>query len=332
MADDRLKEMKAFLEARKGLLKTMIPNVGMNEEDFIRTVMHAIVKTPKLLECSRESLWLALSQAAQLGLKPGTATGDCHLQPNKNKKTDRQGNAYYETEATLIIGYRGYIALAKRSGQVGSIQAQLIYANDVYDVEYTRMDKPLIHKPVIDRDPGKMIAAYCIWIEKDSPSEPKVEIMRRDQIEPIRQKALRGKNFGPWVDNYDEMCRKTVIRRAQKRWTLSEDDAMTRAEEITRTVEGDVSDGLVTAPDDPFAGDPLPVVEPAADVKRRGARGAKARAAAALASPQPNDVAEQLRDDATPDVTASPVASTKTASVTNETDQGIFAPPSDDDE
>jgi recombination protein RecT len=318
MADERMNEMRKFLDARKGVLKTMIPNVGMSEEDFIRTVMHAIVKTPKLLDCTRESMWLALSQAAQLGLKPGTATGDCHLQPNKNKKTDRQGNASYETEATLIIGYRGYIALAKRSGQIGAIQAQIIYEHDVYDLEYTRMEKPLIHKPVIDRDPGRMIAAYCIWTEKDAPGEPKVEVMRRDQIDKIRQKALRGQTFGPWVDNYDEMARKTVIRRAQKRWMLSEDDLVTRAEEVVRATEGEVTD-LPTSPDDPFVGDPPPPVANE-DAKRKGARGAKARAAAALATP-PVDLTPPADE---PEVVM--------RSSTEDVDRAIFASPSDGDD
>lgn len=222
--------LKQFLESHRGKLAESIPSSLFSVDDFIRTFFYAVQQQPKLLDCTRQSLWYSLSQAAQLGLKIGTPLGFAHLRPTKNKQTQEQ-------EAKLIIGYRGYIELARRSGQIASVQARCIMEGDIYDIDYARVECPIRHKVDLSSPIAnpKILGAYCLTLLKDNPY-PIPEVMTKAQIDKIKRKYASGSG-AVWDDNPDEMARKTVIRRAQKYWPLSE--ALVVAERVAR--ENDVS-------------------------------------------------------------------------------------------
>jgi recombination protein RecT len=91
-------------------------------ERLARIAVTEIRRTPKLLTCTRESLLGAIMQAAQLGLEPGVL-GECWLIP-------------YKTEATFVIGYRGLVQLAWRSGQIESVHAHAVFDGDAFAFDF----------------------------------------------------------------------------------------------------------------------------------------------------------------------------------------------------
>ena len=99
----------------------------MTPERLTRIVMTECRKTPELLSCSQESFYGAILQCAQLGLEPGAALGHCYLLPFGNGK-DKSGRP----NAQLIIGYRGMLDLARRSGQIQSINAYVVREEDEF--------------------------------------------------------------------------------------------------------------------------------------------------------------------------------------------------------
>jgi recombination protein RecT len=138
-------------------------------------------------------------QAAQLGLEPTGVLGGAYLVP-------------YKETCTLIIGYRGLIDLARRSGQIESIEAHVVYSNDRFRCHYG-LSPVLEHEPAWEGPPGAVKAVYAIAKMKDGGMQ--LEVMTRAQVDAIKARS-KTSGSGPWVTDYDEMARKTVVRRIAK--------------------------------------------------------------------------------------------------------------------
>ncbi len=184
-------------------LKMALPE-HMNPERMIRVAVTAIQKTPKLMECSQQSLIACIVEASQLGLEPDGVVGHAYLVPFWNKKTGRN-------EAQLMPGYRGLIDLARRSGQIGAVNAEIVYENDEFRV-VKGLNPDLIHIPNW-RDPGEMIAAYATAKLKDG--DVQFCVMPKHEIDKHRERS-KSKDFGPWVTDYEWMAKKTAIRQLCK--------------------------------------------------------------------------------------------------------------------
>lgn len=107
----------------------------------------------------------------------------------------------------------GIMKKARNSGEISSLICQVVYSNDEFQIDYVTSAEPVTHRPNL-RERGKPYGVYAIARLKDgSWSQP--EFMTRDEVELIRQRS-RAKNNGPWVTDFWEMARKTVIRRLAK--------------------------------------------------------------------------------------------------------------------
>lgn len=189
-------------------LKRMAPEIEkalpshMNADRMARIALTTIRTTPKLLECNVPSLLGAVMQAAQLGLEPGLI-GHCYILP-------------YGREAQFIIGYKGMIDLARRSGNIESIYAHCVYEADEFNYELGLHPK-LHHKPATGRR-GEMKYVYAVAHFKDGGYQ--FEVMDKEEIEKRRSRSKAAKN-GPWVTDYEEMAKKTVIRHMWKYLPIS---------------------------------------------------------------------------------------------------------------
>ena len=187
-----------------------------------RIVMTEFKRTPALFQCSPESVFGAVMQCAALGLEPGSALGHCYLLPFGNGK-DKSGRS----NCQLIIGYRGMIDLARRSGQIVSLNAYCVHQKDEF--RYTLgLDPNIIHVPSDEADRGPVTHVYAV--AKLVGGGVQFEVMSRPEIEKVRSQSKAGKS-GPWVTHWDEMAKKTVIRRLFKMLPVSI--------EATRAVEVD---------------------------------------------------------------------------------------------
>lgn len=179
---------------------------SLTADRLARIVMTEIRKNPKLETCDQGSFMGALMQCAQLGLEPGGALGHAYLIPFENRKKGI-------TEVQFIVGYRGMIDLARRSGQIESLEAHAVYENDESDIEFGLGSK-LVHKPNFEADDrGAMKLVYAIAKLKGGGVQ--FEVMSKKEIDKIKAMSRAG-SYGPWVDHYDQMALKTVIRRLFK--------------------------------------------------------------------------------------------------------------------
>ncbi len=175
----------------------------MNANRMVRLVLTELRRTPRLKECDALSFCGAIIQSAQLGLEPGNNLGHAYLLP-------------YGNECQLIIGYRGMLDLARRSGQLMSIQSNIVYENDFFEFEYGLSPK-LKHIPA-RKERGNIIYVYCCASLKDGASQ--FEVMSIEDVNKIKISS-KSSNNGPWKTHPEEMARKTAIRRVFKYLPIS---------------------------------------------------------------------------------------------------------------
>ena len=212
------------LERMRPQIEAALPT-QIGAERFTRLVLTEIRRTPKLLECNPQSVLAAMMLCAQLGVEPGPL-GHAYLVP-------------YGRECTFILGYRGMIDLASRSGRLRSVVARTVYQGDNFDFAFGIADK-LRHVPCAPSERGEPIAYYGI-ARFANPSGYFLHVMYPPEIEAAKKRSASAKRQGgPWDTDYDAMARKTVIRRMAPYLPLS--TILGRAIEADERVISDLDD------------------------------------------------------------------------------------------
>lgn len=190
-----------LLEKMKPQLALCLPK-HMSVDRVCRIALTEFRKNPMLMECEPMSFIAAVMVASQLGLEIGIL-GSSYLVPFKNRTKNI-------VECNFIPGYRGLIDLARRSGNIISISAEIVYKKDFFEFE-KGLNEKLIHKPTLI-DKGEMIAAYAVAKLKDGGSQ--FIVMSKQEIDEVKNKAKA--QYGPWISDYYAMAQKTVVRRLFK--------------------------------------------------------------------------------------------------------------------
>lgn len=219
-----------YVERMKGEIAKALPTV-ITPERFTRIVLTALSSNPKLQQCTPQSFLGAMMTAAQLGVEPNTALGQAYLIP-------------YGRECQFQLGYKGLIDLAYRSGEVSNIQAMEVYENDLFEFEYG-LEPKLRHIPA-KSDRGDVIYYYAIFKMKDGGYN--FAVMSVDDARKHGRKFSKSFGSGPWRDNFDEMAKKTVLKKVLKYAPLKSD--FVRAVAQDETVKSEISDDMSLVPDE----------------------------------------------------------------------------------
>ncbi len=205
------KTIQQYIKSMEGEIKKALPSV-ITPERFTRMTLSALSVNPKLAVCTPKSFLAAMMSAAQLGLEPNTPLGQAYLIPYRNKGVD---------EVQFQIGYKGLIDLAYRSGEVEVVQAQVVYSNDEFECEYG-LEPKLRHKPA-DSDRGEPVKVYAVFKTKSGGYG--FEVMSIEDIRRHAQKYSKayGSDYSPWSTNFEEMAKKTVLKKVLKYAPLKSD-------------------------------------------------------------------------------------------------------------
>ena len=213
---DTVKNLLMNAQARDQL--SMVAARHMSPERMMRVMANSIRTTPKLGQCEPLSFLGALMQCAALGLEPNTILGHAYMIPFENK---RKG----VTEVQVVVGYKGLIDLARRSGHITSIQANIHYSDDDLWEYEEGTEARLRHRP--GNLKGDKLHAYAIAQFKDGGHAyvvlPWAHVM---SIRDGSQGWQTAKRFGktsdtPWGKYEDEMAKKTAVRALAKYLPLS---------------------------------------------------------------------------------------------------------------
>ncbi len=198
------KTMQQYIKSMEGEIAKALPSV-ITPERFTRIVLSAISVNPKLGSCTPASFLGAMMTSAQLGLEVNTPLGQAYVLPYSNKGT---------LEAQFQLGYKGLIDLAYRSGEVEVIQAHVVYANDEFECEYG-LEPKLTHKPA-DKNRGEPVKVYAVFKTKSGGYG--FEVMSMEDVREHAKKYSKAysSGFSPWKTNFEEMAKKTVLKRVLK--------------------------------------------------------------------------------------------------------------------
>jgi recombination protein RecT len=205
------KTMQTYIKSMEGEIKKALPSV-ITPERFTRMVLSAISVNPQLGSCTPSSFLGAMMSAAQLGLEHNTPLGQAYILPYKNKGV---------LEAQFQLGYKGLIDLAYRSGEVEVVQAHIVYENDEFTCEYG-LEPKLTHVPA-DRERGNPIKVYAMFKTKSGGYG--FEVMSIEDVKQHAQKYSKSysSNYSPWTTNFEEMAKKTVLKKCLKYAPLKSD-------------------------------------------------------------------------------------------------------------
>ena len=180
----------------------------MTSERFLQLTVSAVNHEPKLLECDFVTLMSCVMRCSALGLEPSAVDGlgRAYILPYRNGKTGKM-------EATFILGYKGMLELARRSGEVLKIEAHAVHAGDDFSFKFG-LNPDLSHTPKSGGNKDNLTHVYMIAWLKNSPV-PYFDVMTKDEVEDIRRRS-KAKDSGAWVTDYEEMAKKTVLRRSFK--------------------------------------------------------------------------------------------------------------------
>lgn len=221
-----------LIKAMEPEIKRALPQV-ITPERFTRMALSALNSTPKLKECSQMSFLGALMNAAQLGLEPNTPLGQAYLIPYRNKG---------QMECQFQIGYKGLIDMVYRNEDIQTVQSQCVYENDEFEYELG-LEPKLVHKPAL-KDRGDLILVYALWKSKNGGYG--FEVMSKEDIDAHARKFSQsfGSSYSPWKTNYEEMTKKTVIKKCLKYAPLKSDfvRAVSNDETIKSELDVDMSE------------------------------------------------------------------------------------------
>ena len=218
----------------KGEIAKALPSV-MTPERFTRIVTSAISTTPQLAQTTPQSFLGAMMTAAQLGLEPNTPLGQAYLLPYKN---------HGRLECQFQLGYKGLIDLAYRSGQVTIIQAHEVRENDEFSYSFGL--EPTLHHVPARGDRGNVICYYAMFRTKDGGFG--FEVMSREDVEAHARQYSKsyGNGYSPWSTNFDEMAKKTVLKKCLKYAPLKSD--FVRAVASDETIKTEIAEDMAEVP------------------------------------------------------------------------------------
>lgn len=214
---DKVAKLKKVLESGKDQLSLAMQK-HMNPDRMCRFMLTAALKTPKLFDCSLESIGLALLTASQWGIEPDGRQG--YLIP-------------YGRTCQFIPSYIGLSTMAQRHPDVLAIHAEVVKENDEFRYQLG-LRPDLFHVPAAS-DRGEVVYAWAVAHMRDAPAL--IDVMPREELDKRRAVS---KSHDIWNQWPEEMYRKTVIRHISKLLPVGGEfaDALEHENQIDATGRG----------------------------------------------------------------------------------------------
>lgn len=197
--------VKDLILASKDAISEALPK-HLDVDRFARVALTTVKSSKALMQCDAKSLVGALIQCSILGLEPSGMTGEAYIVP-------------FGKEAQLIIGYRGFMKLARQSGQITNIYSRIVYQNEPFKLT-VGTDPKIEHTPIDPGERGRPVGAYAVAVFKGGGVA--FEYLYKSEIENIGKSSRAFSSpSSPWQRFPDSMWKKTVIRQLAKFLPLS---------------------------------------------------------------------------------------------------------------
>ena len=259
---------------------------------FVSAITSAVAVNPALQECEAGTILAGALLGESLNLSPSPQLGQYYLVPFKSKaKYDRQGNLLSPevVKAQFVLGYKGYIQLALRSGAYADLDVM-----DIKQGEYLGKD-PMTGKPRFsfiedddERDRLETIGymAYFEYLngfrkviywsrekmlshaDKYSPAFSAKSFQDIQDGKIAEKDMWRYSSF--WYKNFDDMAKKTLLRHIISRWGVMSPEMQTAFERDSSVSEIGEKGNIVTAEEaEPEEAPTIPTALEATDIKQQ---------------------------------------------------------------
>jgi recombination protein RecT len=221
-----------FIEAAGDLLQYE------NESVFAMQALSKNDSSISVANSNPKSVQIAMRNVAATGLTLNPAHAYAYLVP-------RDG------AIVLDISYKGLIKIATDCGAILWARADVVYSADTFTYNGPA-EKPDHQSEPFKKERGEVIGAYCI--AKTREGDILCEILPLEEIEKIRGKSdlFKKKGSGPWVEWFNQMAKKAVVKRASKTWPYTgHSGRLFEAIELASSSEG----GYTFEQDDPGKND-----------------------------------------------------------------------------
>lgn len=189
---------------REDVRKKFSEMLGKRSTSFITSVLQIVASNQLLKQADPSSVYQSAAMAATLDLPLNNNLGFAYIVPYNT----RQKDGSYKVLAQFQIGYKGFIQLAIRSGQFKSIEVCKAYEDDTEEEIYTRLTS--IFKK--EKEGAKAIG-YASYFKLLNGFEKSYYMSIEDlQKHAGRFSKTKQKGYGLWVDDFDSMGSKTVLK------------------------------------------------------------------------------------------------------------------------
>lgn len=195
-----------------GIKANIQSTIGRKAPQFIASVGALVNSSPELAKCERKSVLAACLIAATLDLPINANLGFAYIIPYNTKVgKDSKNRPIYEMRAQFQMGYKGFIQLAQRSGQFKTInvtdvrEGELLNNNRLTgDIDFGWIEEKRDTLPVI---------GYVAYMKLVNGFE-KTLYMPIEEINTHGKRYSQSfrKGYGLWVDQFDQMARKTIVK------------------------------------------------------------------------------------------------------------------------
>ena len=207
--------------------------VGKEKKNqFVTSIISSVQTNPTLKECTNTSIFNAALIGAALNLSPSPQLGQFYMVPFNNKKKQEDGSYITKREAQFQLGYKGYMQLAIRSGQLRKINVVELKEGEL--IHYDFLQEEIEYKLIEDEferenTPTAGYYAYFKLVDGYEKSmywsKNKMLIHADKYSQAFSLKSyndfLEGKiaakdmwKFSSfWYKDFDEMAKKTMLRQ-----------------------------------------------------------------------------------------------------------------------
>lgn len=199
-------DVVGFVGSQVGLFNQALSDQSITWQKEQQFAIQAFQKNDylaKVAMANPSSAQNAIINVAAIGITLNPAAKLAYLVP-------RDGGVH------LDISYMGLLHLAQGSGAIQWGQCKLVHASDTY--ESNGLDKAPTHRYNAFGDRGPVVGGYCTV--KTAQGDYLTEEMSLAEIKQV-EASSKAKN-GPWQKWWDEMARKTIVKRASKYWPRCE--------------------------------------------------------------------------------------------------------------
>ena len=228
MANNKLQLFIRSDAAQQSIEKT----IGQRSQDFTSSLLSVVNNNAMLQNCEPGEVIKAALKAASMRLPIDPNLGFAYIIPYKNGKASKAAG-YDVYDVQFQIGYKGFIQLALRSGEIAKLNVREVKEGEFTGEDFVSGD-PTFQMITDPKERAKApVAGYLAYMKLGTGFEKVLYMTNEDLRDHARKYSQTFKlGYGKWVDDFGPMAKKTVLKLLISRWAPQSTEQLQKAMRI----------------------------------------------------------------------------------------------------